>query len=294
MIDLQNFYPKDIEIVKKSETPNQITLIMKSRTKKHPCPKCGKESIKRHSTYVRDIIDLPLLGKAVNLNITAYKYDCENEGCDQKVFCEELSGFTGKYRRMTSRCESLIVSIALNTSCEAASDICKHMGVVVSGDTVIRILLRNCETETGCGEVIGVDDWALKKGSKYGTIICDTQTHKPVALLDGRDGSELKKWLENNKHIKIVTRDRAGSYAKAIAEALPNAIQVADRFHLHHNLLTAVKDAIGRALPEKIEIPDFQATQNITDTAADISNSIVQVSNEHTIANTKKLKKNRS
>jgi transposase len=65
---------------------------------------------------------------------------------------------------------------------------------------------------------------------------------------------ELKKWLEQNKHIKTVTRDRAGSYAKAIREALPNAIQVADRFQLHQNLLEAVKDAIGRVLPEKVEI----------------------------------------
>lgn len=257
MVDLQNFYPKEIEIIMKSETSNQIIINMKSRTKSQICPKCGCESTRRHSTYTRKIIDLPLLGKAVFLNITAYKYDCERESCDQKVFCEELSGFTGKYRRMTSRCEDLISSIALNTSCEAAASICKHMGISVSGDTVIRILLRNVNIEAKCGDVIGVDDWAFKKRGKYGTIICDCETGKPVALLDGRDGIELKKWLESNKHIKIVNRDRAGSYAKAISEALPTAIQVADRFHLHQNLLTAVKDALRSVLPEKIDVTDY-------------------------------------
>jgi transposase len=80
-----------------------------------------------------------------------------------------------------------------------------------------------------------------------------------VALLDGRDGSELKKWLEQNKHVKTVTRDRASGYAKAIKDALPDAFQVADRFHLHQNLLHAVKDAIGRVLPEKVEITDTNA-----------------------------------
>ena len=82
------------------------------------------------------------------------------------------------------------------------------------------------------GEVIGVDDWAYKRRNNYGTIVCDSQTHKPIALLDGRDGTKLKKWLEQNKHVKTVTRDRASGYAKAIKDALPDAIQVADRFHL--------------------------------------------------------------
>lgn len=216
LLDLQNFYPDDIQIIRKSETFQNIKLILKSKTKSQKCPKCGQECQHRHSTYIRNITDLPILGKAVMLDVTAYKYDCENKLCNQKVFCEELNGFTGKYRRMTSRCEDLVASIALNTSCEAASDICKHMGITVSGDTAIRILLRKAETDPKCGEIIGVDDWAFKKRERYGTIVCDAGTGKPVALLDGRDGVELKKWLEQNKHIKVVNRDRASSYAKAI------------------------------------------------------------------------------
>src|SRR5665648_189245 len=127
----------------------------------------------------------------------------------------------------------------------------------VSGDTVIKILLRNAQLiDLKCGDFIGVDDWAYRKGHTYGTIICDGNTHKPIALLDGRDGSALKEWLKNNQHIKIITRDRASSYAKAIVEALPQAMQIADRFHLHQNLLKAIKDALGREVPARIMIPD--------------------------------------
>jgi transposase len=254
LLDLQIFYPKDIEITKKSENVNKIHVSLKSRTKSQICPKCGIESSHHHSTYMRNIKDLPILGKAVELEVTAYKYDCENLNCDQKVFCEELNGFSGKYRRMTSRCEDLIVSIAMNTSCEAASEICKHMGVKISGDTVIRILMRDAKAEPTCSEIIGVDDWSFKKRQNYGTIVCDLETGKPVTLLNGRDGAELKKWLEQNKHVKVVSRDRASSYARAISEVLPDAIQVADRFHLHQNLFLAVKDAMKRVLPEKIEV----------------------------------------
>ena len=105
------------------------------------------------------------------------------------------------------------------------------MGINVSGDYVINTLKKRFSGQVHeCGEIIGVADWAYKKGHTYGTVICDGATHKSVALLDGRDGASLKEWLLNNKHIKIVTRDRAGAYAKAISEALPEAIQVADRF----------------------------------------------------------------
>ena len=88
---------------------------------------------------------------------------------------------------------------------------------------------------------IGIDDFSFKKRHNYGTIIVDERTHNPIAILDGRDGKSLLKWLKENKHIKVITRDRASAYAKVIEEDLPGAMQIADRFHLHENLLQAIK-----------------------------------------------------
>jgi len=264
LLDLQKFYPGDIEITNKHETPDRIIVQLKSRTKSQKCPSCGCESNQYHSTYKRKIVDLPILGKSVLLLVTAYKYDCNNPDCDQKVFAEELDGFAGWYRRKTERLEDLILTIALNTSCEGCSRICKYMGIDVSGDTIIRLFIKYAEKQdVSCSEIIGVDDWAYKKGQKYGTLICDGRTHKPVAILDGRDGSELKKWLQNNKHIKMITRDRASAYAKAISEVLPDAMQIADRFHLHQNLLKVIKDTLSREIPNKIMIPDESSNNEI-------------------------------
>ena len=263
---LSSFYPNNVKINQVIENTSGITILLKSTTHNHGCPKCGQTTKSYHSTYRRRIQDLPILGKSVYLNITAYRYNCENTSCDQKVFSEELSGFTGKYRRMTSRLEDFIIMLALNTSCEGTARICKQMNVNISGDTVIKILLRNAESIVPiCGEFIGVDDWAYKKGHTYGTIICDGTSHKPIALLDGRDGSALKEWLKNNQHVKIITRDRASSYAKAIVEALPQAMQIADRFHLHQNLLKAIKDALGREVPAKIMIPSEDSASILSD-----------------------------
>lgn len=102
-------------------------------------------------------------------------------------------------------------------------------------------------------DFISVDDCAYKKGSTYRTIIADGHTHQSIELLNGRDGKELKDWLKENKQIKTVTRDRALAYARAIQEILPEAMQVADRFHLHQNFLECIQKVIQQNVPDKIE-----------------------------------------
>lgn len=255
--NLQCFYPDTMNIISSSINEGLIQLSMKSNTHEAVCPACKKKSSIYHSTYRRKVQDLPILGKKVILNITAYRYYCDNTECKQKVFAEGLEGFAGWYRRKTERLEDMIITIAVNTSCEGCSRICIHMGIDVSGDAIIRLIKRySKKQESFPSEIIGIDDWAYKKGHTYGTIICDGRTHKPIDLLDGRDGQELKKWLLNNKHVKIITRDRASAYAKVISEVLPDVMQIADRFHLHQNLLNAIKDSFSRELPNKIEISE--------------------------------------
>jgi transposase len=116
------------------------------------------------------------------------------------------------------------------------------------------IIRKADEMEPIKTDMIGGDDWAYKKGSTYGTIIVDGRTHKPIDLLDGRDGKGLKEWLKKNQQVKIVTRDRASAYASAISEVLPEAMQIADRFHLHQNLLDAIKTVTAQQMPSKVKI----------------------------------------
>jgi len=129
------------------------------------------------------------------------------------------------------------------------------MGIIVSGDTIIRMLRKLINSPMPpVGDTIGIDDFAYRKGHTYCTVICDGTTNAPIEILDGRDGEALRGWLKKNKQIKNVTRDRAGAYAKAISDELPDAMQIADRFHLHQNLLKSVKEALKRELPNNIAI----------------------------------------
>ena len=256
-INLQMFYPESLQIIKIEEEPWQIKITLKSQKHSHECPKCKQQMPMYHATYMRTVQDLPIFQKNVKLQIIAYDYYCTNKDCEVVSFAESYGGFIGKSDRMTDRLEDFIRTLALETNCEGAAAICKELGIRVSGDTIIRILRKLVGTPaTQCGDTIGVDDFAYRKGQTYCTVICDGATHKPIEVLDGRDGVALKEWLRHNKQIKKVTRDRAGAYAKAISEALPDAMQIADRFHLHQNLLTAVKDALNGVIPNEILIPN--------------------------------------
>lgn len=256
-IDLQNFYPESLRITRIIEEEDRIIIHLKSQKHSQICPECKNEMLGYHGTYIRTVQDLPIFQKNVVLKIRAYEYYCINEECSVTTFAEDYEGFVERTSRMTSRLEAFIRTLALETNCEGAAAICKEMGIKTSGDTIIRLLRKlTKQPTTQCGDIIGVDDFAYRKGHTYCTVICDGITHAPIEILGGRDGSELKEWLEKNKQVKKVTRDRAGAYAKAISEALPDAMQIADRFHLHQNLLVAVKESLKREIPNKISIPD--------------------------------------
>ena len=258
VLSLDKFYPeKDLNITHVEETNDRITIKIKSISRTAVCPKCKCRTEKYHVTYSRIVQDLPILGRCVQLDIRAHEYKCVNDLCDVVSFSETFDGFLNNYSRMTERCSDFICTLALETSCEGCARICRKLGIRISGDTVIRLLLKRYEAmpDPEVGDVIGVDDFAYKKRNSYGTIIVDEKTHKPITLLDGRTGETLREWLKNNKHVKVITRDRASAYAKVISEELPDAMQIADRFHLHQNLLEAVKKALNHEMPATIVIP---------------------------------------
>ncbi|MDE6055107.1 MAG: transposase family protein, partial [Lachnospiraceae bacterium] len=196
-LDVQQFYPKEMDIAAMDMTPSEITLRIYVRSQCCTCPKCGHRSNHRHGTYERKIQDLPILNKRTTLHVNAYEYYCDNQECEVTTFAEHVNGFLSHYGRMSSRLEDLILTIAPQTRVDEA-------------------------------------------------------THKPVAVLDG---TTLKEWLRKNKQVTTITRDRAGAYAGAIEEVLPDCMQVADRFHLHQNLMEAVSKILGREIPSTIAVP---------------------------------------
>jgi len=258
MLSLSRYYPeKYLKINDITDSGTKIIIKLKSVTRECKCPGCNAILTEYHGTYERKVQDLPVLGKNVQLLINVREYQCNNDQCDISTVTESYDGFLNSYSRMTERCADFICTLAMETSCEGCARICNAMNIKISGDTIIRLLTKRFELqdEPVCGDVVGVDDFAFKKRNRYGTIIIDEATHKPVAIINGRDGKGLKDWLENNKHIKAVTRDRASAYASAIQEILPDAMQIADRFHLHQNLLEVIRKSLNSLIPVTIKVP---------------------------------------
>ena len=257
-LKLDMFFPEELlSTTSVNHDDNSIHIKMRSKTHSSKCPECGQETQIYHGTYLRKVQDLPILGKTARLHITAHEYVCNNESCSKVTFVEDFDGFLSYYGRMTERCADFICMLAMEASCEGCARICRAMNLQISGDSVIRLLTKRYRLQpvSECGSVIGVDDFAFKKRHTYGTIIVDQATHRSVAILDGRDGMSLKEWLKNNQHIKTVTRDRANAYSSAIQEILPDAMQIADRFHLHQNLLEAIRNTVNSVIPVDVRIP---------------------------------------
>lgn len=256
-LDLQTFYPADLKITDVEETSQEIIIHMHSVSQDCKCYKCGSLLTKHHGSHHRNVQDLPILGKRVKLDAQIFDYECSNPTCDPSAVTETFDGFLTYNSRMTERLEDFICILAVETSCEACARILKSMNVKISGDTVIRLLTKRYMKQPNsiCSSTIGIDDFAFKKRHTYGTIIVDEATHAPVAVLDGRDGETLKEWLKQNQHVTAVTRDRASAYAKAVEEILPDCMQIADRFHLHQNLMDAVNKVLNRIIPATTAIP---------------------------------------
>lgn len=256
-LDLQSFYPSDLKILRVDDTEDKIIIHMHSTSTSCTCHRCGALLHQHHGSHHRTVQDLPILGKQVILDMQIYDYECDSETCKSFAPTETFDGFLNYNSRMTNRLEDFACVLAIETSCESSARIMKSMNIKISGDTIIRLLLKRYSAQPAktCGSVIGIDDFAFKKRHTYGTIIVDEETHEPVAVLDGRDGATLKDWLKQNKHVTAVTRDRASAYAKAVEEILPDCMQIADRFHLHQNLMEAVNKILGREVPATNGIP---------------------------------------
>lgn len=255
--DYSFFLDRNHYVYDYSET-DSLDIFIKSRKHSCSCPQCQTESCHLHATYVRRIQDIPIRCKPTYLHVNVFKYECDNPECETKVFMEPLS-FARASQVRTDALNTLILGMAMFMSNEGASNVLRLLGVTVSNDTIQRLYDRVGFADDPDVEAVGIDDVATRKGQTYATAIYDLKDHHMIALLDGRDGTALREWLKQHQKIRVVARDRASAYAKAVSEVLPECVQVADRFHLLQNLVEHLKNIIKTELPAEVFIRDGQA-----------------------------------
>jgi transposase len=213
------------------------------------CPDCTAIAERIHSRYLRRLADLPLAGRQVRLVVVARRFRCDATFCRRAIFTERFStDVLAPWARRTARLDCLVHHLGLALGGRPAASFARRLMLPVSNDTLLRIVRRRGRPSIPPPIVVGIDDWAWKRNQRYGTIICDLERHRPIRLLPDREPATAQEWLAGQPQIAIVARDRGGGYALAAAKALPQATQVADRWHLMENASHAFLDAVRKSM----------------------------------------------
>ena len=232
-----------------SDSMDSLILAVRSEAAEARCPLCATASSRIHSRYVRHVADLPSAGRKVRLRLLTRRFTCEVPHCRRRIFAERFGeDVVPLRRRRTARLEHIVHHLGLALGGRPAASFAKRLMLPVSNDTLLRVVRRRTVMPTDPLLVVGIDDWAFRRNHRYGTIVCDLERRRIVALLPDRETATVQAWLSKHPGINIVSRDRGGGYGEAAAKALPNAIQVADRWHLMENASAAFLDAVRRSM----------------------------------------------
>jgi transposase len=224
--------PDGIVIASVHPTASRLVVQVACCHSSATCPLCQQPSERVHGAYVRTVADLPCGGRHVILSLTVRKFVCGISTCPRQIFTERLPDLVQSYARMTNRLREALQALGFATCGEMSERVAPKLGMQVSGPTLLRHMRTVCIPPPASVRVLGIDDWAWKKGQTYGTILVDLEKRIPIELLPDRSTETVAAWLREHPEVDIVSRDRGGEYAAAAKKGAPQAQQIADRFHL--------------------------------------------------------------
>ena len=213
-----------------------MTIVAHSTAVCGVCPRCGNASRALHGWHQRLPQDLPSVEQGIDLHLTVRRFRCVNPDCPQKTFVERFPGWLAVYAHRTERLTQRMRTVAFEVGGEAGRRVLRCFQVQTSGDTLIRLIRATPTIWVSDLQMLGIDDWALKKGRDYGTIFIDLEKHQVVDVLLERTAPVVDQWLRQYPDIEVITRDRSTEYALGIQTGAPQAQVVADRWHLLLNL----------------------------------------------------------
>jgi len=170
---------------------------------------------------------------------------CPVPGCPRQTFREQVPGVLDRYQRRTTRLTGQVSAVARELAGRAGTRLLPALGILVSRHTALRALLQIPLPALAVPRVLGIDDFALRRGLVYATVLIDAETGRRVDVVPGRTADAAEDWLRGHPGVEVVCRDGSGAYGEAVRRALPGAVQVSDRWHLWHGLGEAVRKEVA-------------------------------------------------
>jgi transposase len=222
-----------------------LTVVLQS-TATTACPLCGQFSTRPHSRYVRKLADLPCHDQPVRIHLEVRRFFCASDDCPRRIFAERLPALAVARARTTVRLHKAHCNLSLALGEDAGAGLTVKLSMGTNADTLMRRIRQAPLPQQAAVRVLGVDDWAFRKGHHYGTILCDLERRRPVDLSPERSAEALSAWLKAHPQVEIISRDRGEEYVRGASTGVPQATQVADRWHLLRNLQDALKGTVDR------------------------------------------------
>jgi transposase len=214
---------------------------LSSRRRAAVCPSCQQRSRAVHSVYRRTVADVPLAGTTLVLHLQVRRFFCRHAACPRRIFAERFPSLVPVRGRHSLGVCTALRHVGLAIGGRAGARLARTLGLAGSYRTILRLVHGAPCPLLAAPRVIGLDEWAWRRGRRFGTIVCDLERHHVLDLLPERSALAVARWLQAHPSVEIVCRDRSRLYAEGIRHGAPQAVQVVDPFHLMQNLGEALE-----------------------------------------------------